>query len=151
MACRLFGAKPLPEPMLDLVSIGLLKTSFIFIQENAFEHVVCLNGGHFVLGEMSWINGFVFCFTRQKLVMQHQRYDRCAQWSEYLNQATGPLYANSNLTNDLANYLLIPYHKLINEGCKYRWSIWNINSVKFGLKVNSHYNSQRMENEIMQT
>ena len=33
MACRLFGAKPLPES--------------IFFQESAFENAVCQYGGHF--------------------------------------------------------------------------------------------------------
>ena len=43
----------------DLVSIGLQfqwnsnQNSIIFIQENAFEFVVCQDGGHFVQGEMS--------------------------------------------------------------------------------------------------
>ena len=46
MACRLFGAKPLPEPILEQVSVNFV----IFIQENAFANVVCQNGGHFVQG-----------------------------------------------------------------------------------------------------
>ena len=62
MACRLFGAKPLPEPMLvycqldswEQISVKFESDSIIlFIQENAFEMVVCQNGGHFVQGEMS--------------------------------------------------------------------------------------------------
>ena len=43
-----------------LLSIGLLRTYFSeiwiwvhFIQENAIENVVCLNGGHFVQGGKS--------------------------------------------------------------------------------------------------
>ena len=62
MACRLFGAKPLPELMLvycqldswEQISVKFESDSIIlFIQENAFEMVVCQNGGHFVQGEMS--------------------------------------------------------------------------------------------------
>ena len=61
MACRLLGAKPLPEPMLancqldswQQISVKFYRYSTIFIQENAFENVVCQNGGHFVQGEMS--------------------------------------------------------------------------------------------------
>ena len=58
MACRLFGAKPLPEPMLACQLDSLEKNSVkfesvIFIQENALEIVVCQNGSHFVQGEMS--------------------------------------------------------------------------------------------------
>ena len=46
MACRLFGAKPLSETMLDYVLIWpppwyLNKNTAIFIQENGFEKVVC--------------------------------------------------------------------------------------------------------------
>ena len=61
MACRLFGAKPFPEPMLvycqldswEQVSVEFERNLIIFIPENAFENVVCQNGGHFVPGEMS--------------------------------------------------------------------------------------------------
>ena len=50
MASRLVGAKPLSEPMLEYVIIGPLETkslwnfiwnSYIFIQENVFENVIC--------------------------------------------------------------------------------------------------------------
>ena len=49
MACRLVGAKPLSEPMLDVVNWTLKNklqwnsnlNSYIFIQENASENVVC--------------------------------------------------------------------------------------------------------------
>ena len=48
MACRLVGAKPLPEPMLALVNWtprnklqwNVNRNSYIFIQENSFENVV---------------------------------------------------------------------------------------------------------------
>ena len=60
MAWRLFGAKPLSEPMLayyKLVSWEFQwksnRSSIIFIRENAFEIVVCQNDGQFVQGEMS--------------------------------------------------------------------------------------------------
>ena len=65
MACRLFGAKPLPEPMLaycHLDSWEQISVKFesefnhiIFIQENAFENVICQNGGYFVKGGR-WFN-----------------------------------------------------------------------------------------------
>ena len=38
------------ETIFNEMRIGIL---IIFIQENAFEIVVCQNGSHFVLGEMS--------------------------------------------------------------------------------------------------
>ena len=49
MACRLDGAKPLPEPMLDYClldpeeqsSMIIIRNSYVFVQENAFETVVC--------------------------------------------------------------------------------------------------------------
>ena len=60
MACRLFGAKPLPEPLLLIVNRthgnkfqrNSNRNSVIFSQENAFENVVCQYGGHFVQREM---------------------------------------------------------------------------------------------------
>ena len=69
MACRLAGAKPLSEPMWDIVdwALGnkfqwnLTRNSYIFIHENAFENVVwkmaailcrsqCVNLNHATLG-----------------------------------------------------------------------------------------------------
>ena len=49
MACRLFGAKPLPKPMEHI----LVEFESEFIQENSFENVVCQNRGQFIQGEMS--------------------------------------------------------------------------------------------------
>ena len=54
IAWRLFGAKPLPEPMLPCCQLDSWKkiqwksnqNSIIFIQENAFEIVVWQSGGH---------------------------------------------------------------------------------------------------------
>ena len=61
MACRLIGSKLLPVPMLaycqwdfwEQISMKFESNSMIFIQENAFEIVVCHNSVHFVQGEMS--------------------------------------------------------------------------------------------------
>ena len=61
MACRLLGAKPLPELMLaywqldswEQISVNFESELYHFNQENAFEYVVCQNGGHFIQGEMS--------------------------------------------------------------------------------------------------
>ena len=54
MACRLFGAKLLPEPMLAYCQLDPWDRAYIiFIQENAFENVVCQNGVQYVQGEMS--------------------------------------------------------------------------------------------------
>ena len=58
---RLFGTKPLPEPMLVYCQLdsgisfkwNLNRNLIIFIQENAFENAVCQYGGHFVQEEMS--------------------------------------------------------------------------------------------------
>ena len=47
MACRLDGAKPLSEPLLEYCSLGnklqwnINRNSYIFIHENALENVVC--------------------------------------------------------------------------------------------------------------
>ena len=40
MACRLSGAEPLSEPMLEQISMKFVSKTSIFIQENAFENVV---------------------------------------------------------------------------------------------------------------
>ena len=57
MACRLFGAKPLPEPMLVYCQLAswmfqwnLNRNFIIFTEENAFENIVYQYGGHFVQG-----------------------------------------------------------------------------------------------------
>ena len=55
MSCRLFSAKPLPETLLVIVNWTLgnkfhwnqNRNSYIFIQENAIENVVCQIGDHF--------------------------------------------------------------------------------------------------------
>ena len=60
MACRLFGAKPLPGPMLtycqldskEQISVNLNQNSISLIQKNGFQIVVCQYGGYFVQGEM---------------------------------------------------------------------------------------------------
>ena len=61
MAFRLFGAKKLPEPVLaycqldswEQISVKSNRNPIIFIQENAFEIVVCQNSGRFVQGR--WV------------------------------------------------------------------------------------------------
>ena len=58
MACRLFGPKPLPEPVLAYCQLNSWeknhwnsnRNSIIFIQEIAFENVTCQDGDHFVQG-----------------------------------------------------------------------------------------------------
>ena len=61
MACRLFGAKPLPETMLAYCQLdswgkfqwNLNRIAIILIEENAFWIVVCQNDGHFLQGQMN--------------------------------------------------------------------------------------------------
>ena len=61
MACRLVGAKPLSQPMLEIVNLSLgnklqwnlNQNQYIFIQENAFENdvwkmAICLGLNVFV-------------------------------------------------------------------------------------------------------
>ena len=62
MVCRLFGAKPLSKPMLAYINWThknklpwiLNRNTKLFIDENAFENVVCQIGGHCVQG--GWVN-----------------------------------------------------------------------------------------------
>ena len=57
MACRLYGAKPLPEPVLiycqlnsfEHISVKFESDSIIFILKNTAENLACQNGGHFKL------------------------------------------------------------------------------------------------------
>ena len=60
MAWRRTGDKPLPEPMLAYCELDSweqislkIKSDIIFIQENAFEIVVCQSGSHFIQGKVS--------------------------------------------------------------------------------------------------
>ena len=61
MACCLFGAKPLPEPMLaycqfnswEQISVIFESDFYDYHLRNAFEDAVCQIGSHFVQGEMS--------------------------------------------------------------------------------------------------
>ena len=56
MACRLFGTKPLSEPMLPYFQLdpkkhlkwNFVSNSKVFIQENALKNASLQNGGHFV-------------------------------------------------------------------------------------------------------
>ena len=62
MACRLFGAKPLPEPMLafcqldswEHISVKFEWEFYNFLSKHAFGIVVCQTGGNFVQGEISY-------------------------------------------------------------------------------------------------
>ena len=78
MACRLFGAKPLPEPMRAYIvncTLGnkfhLNRNSYIFIQENAIENAVGQIGGHFVQGQMSWCLQISHSITSSKVNPKH--------------------------------------------------------------------------------
>ena len=62
MACRLFGAKPLSEPMLGFCQLDpkeqnfgeiLIKNTKLFINENASENIVCEMAAILSRGEMS--------------------------------------------------------------------------------------------------
>ena len=56
MACRLLGTKPLPEPMLAYCQLASWEqiSVKIFIQENAFEIVVCQVAA--ILSRGRWVN-----------------------------------------------------------------------------------------------
>ena len=77
MACRMFGAKPLPRPRLaycQLDSWGQFQlnwntNSIVFIQENIFGIVVCQNGGHFAQGEIMAMKVSPLCPRLSGLVM----------------------------------------------------------------------------------
>ena len=62
MACRLFGPKPLSQPMLDLCQLdrgnklqwNLNENSKLFIHENAFENSICEMAA--ILSRGRWVN-----------------------------------------------------------------------------------------------
>ena len=62
MACRLFGTKPLPEPMLtycqldpeEQIAVKFYQNTKLFIEKNAFENVVCEMAAIFSSGR--WVN-----------------------------------------------------------------------------------------------
>ena len=62
MACRLYGAKPLSEPVLDYYQLDPLQQSSVkfYSKCKIFHSWKCIwkhrlrNGGHFVQGEMIW-------------------------------------------------------------------------------------------------
>ena len=72
-ACRLFGAKPLPEPMLTYCQIDsweqiLVKFKWEFYHFHSRKciwNVVCQNGGHFVQGEMSYRRAMFFFYNQR--------------------------------------------------------------------------------------
>ena len=63
MACRFLGVMPSPETMLvycqlelkEQTSLKSNRNSNIFIQEDAFENILCKNGGHLV-SVLKWLN-----------------------------------------------------------------------------------------------
>ena len=69
MALRLVGAKPLPEPMPEIVNWTprkkrqFLSTFLYMIQENAFEHVICEMAINLVLVSMHLGTGFEIICT----------------------------------------------------------------------------------------
>ena len=84
MACRLFGTKPLPEPILAYCQLNLWeqfqwnlnRNSNIFIQENAFKNVACQKSDHHVQGEMSLVKKTwnYFCIFGHFLIMWWRPY-----------------------------------------------------------------------------
>ena len=63
MACRLFGTKPLPEPVLayfqldswEQISMQFGSQFNHFHSKNAFQNIACRNGGQFVQGETNQV------------------------------------------------------------------------------------------------
>ena len=76
MACRLFSAKPLPEPMQTVSWIlrnklqqNFNQNSYIFIEENVFESVVYKTSA--ILSQPEWVNQLhskLECFYSKKLI-----------------------------------------------------------------------------------
>ena len=99
MACRLVGAKPLSEPMLDVVNWtlrdklqwNLYRNSNIFIQANTFESVVC---------EIAAILSRPQCVkTKYKALVC--RYGLIYKWARSKNRGVGErLHCKGNLTKN---------------------------------------------------
>ena len=67
MACRLFDAKPLPQPMLTYCQLDpnlseiWIKITKNFIHKNAFENAVCEMAA--ILSRESWVNVYIWLQT----------------------------------------------------------------------------------------
>ena len=86
MACRLFGAKPLPKPMLTYCEFHMFqwasnKNEIILIQENAFKNVVCKMAAilfrpqciKFINPQIAGMHGCTLCTAAtDALVLKHQ-------------------------------------------------------------------------------
>ena len=90
MACRLAGAKPLPEPivpkgLIDLLLIGPLGTNqwnlnrntHFFIHENVFENVVCEMAA--ILSKGGWVNWNVTTTNQTKLCVYFMGFTQAAR------------------------------------------------------------------------
>ena len=74
MACRRFGDNPLSEPMVIYCQSNPLGSYFnevlfeIQFQENAFEDVVCKNGGLFVSALTHWGRATHICVSNLTII-----------------------------------------------------------------------------------
>ena len=139
MACRLFGAKPLPEP---IIVNQILRNTFqwkrnsnISIHENAFENGDWQNGVHFVQGE-GWVKrilSYYFTFNKQNqhedaMAWKHFRPFVCMMTSSNGNifRVTGPL----SVTRSFDVYFdLRPNKRLSKQSWGWwfetlSWSLW---------------------------
>ena len=94
MACRLDGAKPLSEPILDIVNLtfrnklqwNFNRNSKIFIQENAFENVVCEMVS--ISSRPQWVKAF-FWISRVGVTFDISSVHRFLRWNDGFHSSTG--------------------------------------------------------------
>ena len=85
MACRLFGAKPLPEPMLTYCQLepceqtcyNSNRNTKLFIQENAFGTVICELAA--ILSRGRWVNART-CRTRRVITVPTDTPEPSSAW-----------------------------------------------------------------------
>ena len=83
MACRLFGAKPLSEPVLSHSQLDPQEQTSVkfeskhFIHENAYENIVC--GMAAILSRERWINFFVWILKRNYILQVTPTSSLCLQ------------------------------------------------------------------------
>ena len=124
MACRLDGAKPLPEPMMEYCYVGLPnklqwnfnQSSYIFIQEYAFENVVRKMAA--ILSRPKCLNSF--CLERSASQFQTQFRDwylehMLQNWAYFISTEHYCLWANTASDNGFESVLTATYIAILHH------------------------------------
>ena len=106
-ACRLLGDKPLSEPILEYSHISIKfqlnhqGNLYIFIQQNAFENVVCEMGA--ILSRGRWVNVWII-----KMLYGHQVFMRLYFQCSYMRSMNinAPILMSNRISRKLLIYIV---------------------------------------------